>query len=274
MNRNSDLFATLRTLDPADPNVDPHNPRARAMLERIVTTHPGSHPDLPQVRARSRRGLRLAVAATATALTAGAALVILPSLTSGDRAFASWTATPSGLSAEAAADAAANCRDAQLDGPGGEDGPGRNHSGRLRAADVAIAERRGEWTLVVLSGSDGFSALCITDESTPVFRDWIGSMGTPGSYATPDPRDVVATDLGTGSARAGELSVAAGYVGSDVTGVVYHSGSRGAVVATVSGGRFALWLPGDELEDASRHGVEVDVTYRDGSTATVRVDLQ
>jgi len=93
---------------------------------------------------------------------------------------------------------------------------------------------------VVLSGSDGFSALCITDESTPMFRDWIGSVGTPGDYATPDPRDVVATDLGTGSARAGELSVAAGYVGSDVTGVVYQSDSHGEVAATVSAGRFAL----------------------------------
>ena len=268
MTRNSDMFATLRTLDPADQNVDAHNPRARAMLERILTIDSGQHPDHRPVRARSRRGMRLAVAASATAVTAGAILVVLPSLTNGDRAFASWTATPSELSAQAAADAAANCRDEQLDGPGGD------YSDELRLADVAIAERRGEWTLVVLSGSDGFSALCITDESTPLFRDWIGSVGTPGDYATPDPRDVVATDLGTGSARAGELSVAAGYVGSDVTGVVYQSDSHGEVVATVSAGRFALWLPGDELADASRDGVEVEVTYRDGSSAALRVDLQ
>ena len=268
MTRISDMLATLRTLDPADPNVDPHSPRARATLERILTIEPGQHSDDPPVRVRSRRGMRLAVVASATAVTAGAAVVVLPSLTNGDRAFASWTATPSGLSAQAAADAAANCRDEQLDGPG------EDYSDELRLADVAIAERRGEWTLVVLTGSEGFSALCITDESTPLFRDWIGSVGTPGNYATPDPRDIVATDLGTGSARAGELSVAAGYVGSDVTGVVYQSAGRGAVVATVSGGRFALWMPGDELEDASRDGVEVEVTYRDGSSAALRVDLQ
>jgi hypothetical protein len=268
MTRNSDMLATLRTLDPADPNVDARNPRARATLERILTIDPGQHPDHRPVKARSRRGMRLAVAACATAVTAGAILVVLPSLTNGDRAFASWTATPSGLSAQSAADAAANCRDEQLDGPG------EDYSDELRLADVAIAERRGEWTLVVLTGSDGFSALCITDESTPLFRDWIGSVGTPGNYAVPDPRDIVATDLGTGSARAGELSVAAGYVGSDVTGVVYQSAGHSEVVATVSGGRFALWLPGDELEDASRDGVEVEVTYRDGSSAVRRVDLQ
>ena len=268
MTRNSDMFATLGTLDPADQNVDARNPRARAMLERILTIDSGQHPDHRPVKARSRRGMRLAVAASATAVIAGAILVVLPSLTNGDRAFASWTATPSGLSTQAAADAAANCRDEQLDGPGGD------YSDELRRADVAIAERRGEWTLVVLSGSDGFSALCITDESTPMFRDWIGSVGTPGDYATPDPRDVVATDLGTGSVRAGELSVAAGYVGSDVTGVMYQSESHGEVVATVSAGRFALWLPGDELADASRDGVEVEVTYRDGGSAALRLDLQ
>jgi hypothetical protein len=268
MTRITDMLATLRTLDPADPDVDPHNPRARAELERILTIDPGQHPDHTPVKARSRRGIRLAVAASATAITAGAAFVVLPSLTNGDRAFASWTATPTGLSAQAAADAAADCRDAQLDGFGAEYG----HD--LRLADVAIAERRGEWTLVTLAGSEGFSALCITDESTPLFRDWFGSIGTPADYTTPDPPDVVATDLGTGQADAGELSVAAGYVGSDVTAVVYRSASHGEVAATVSGGQFALWLPGDELKDASRVGVDVQATYRDGSTATVRLDLQ
>ena len=251
MTRITDMLATLRTLDPADPDVDSYSPRARAELERILTIDPGQRPDHTPVKARSRHSIRLAAAASATAITAGATIVILPSLTNGDRAFASWTGTPSGLSAQAAADAAASCRSAQLDGPGVE------YSDDLRLADTAIAERRGEWTLVTLAGSGGFSALCITDESAPLFRDWIGSVGAPADYATPDPRDVVATDLGPGSVNNGELSVAAGYVGSDVTGVVYRSASHGEVVATVSGGRFALWLPGDELKDWSRDGVEV-----------------
>jgi hypothetical protein len=268
MTRITDMLATLRSLDPADPDVDPHSPRARATLERILTTDPGHHPNRTPVKARSRRAFRLATAASVTVIIAAAAFVILPSLTTGDSAFASWTATPSGLPGQAAAGAAADCRAAQLDGPGAE------YSDDLRLADVAIAERRGEWTLVVLAGSDGFSALCITDESTPLFRDWFGSIGAPTNYATPDPRDVVATDLGTGAIDAGELSVAAGYFGSDVTGVVYQSASHGEVAATVSAGRFALWLPGDELKDAGRDGVEVQVTHRDGSTATVRLDLQ
>ncbi|ALG08226.1 hypothetical protein [Kibdelosporangium phytohabitans] len=267
MTRVTDMLAILQTLDPADSDVDPHNPRARAELERIITTDPARPLKDTPVKARRRRGIRLAAAA-ATVVTAAAAFLILPSLVNGDRAFASWTATPNGLPAQPAADAGTDCRDAQLDGPG------TGHGDDLRRADIAIAERRGEWTLVILAGAKGFSALCITDESTPLFRDWFGSMGTPTNYAPPGPRDVVATDLGTGGIDAGELSVAAGYAGSDVTGVTYHSATHGHIAATVSGGRFALWLPGDELDGASVVGVNVQVTHRDGSTATLRLGLR
>ena len=267
MTRTTDMLATLRTLDPADADADPRNPRARAELERILTVDPTPSQDDTAVKAPPRRGLRLAAAA-ATVATAAAAFFIVPSLVNGDRAFASWTATPTGLSAQAAADAAAWCRDAQLDGPGAA------YRDDLRRADTAIAERRGVWTLVTLAGANGFAALCVTDESTTLFRDWFGSVGTPADRATPGPREVVATDLGTGAADAGELSIAAGYAGEDVTGVTYYSADHGPVAATVSGGHFALWLPGDELENASRAGVQVQVTYRDGSTATLSLDLR
>jgi hypothetical protein len=73
---------------------------------------------------------------------------------------------------------------------------------------------------------------------------------------------------------AGEISLAAGHAGADVVGVVYRSQTHGDVTATVSHGRFALWLPGDELEDANAgEGVEVEVTYGDGSTGTSRLKL-
>jgi len=165
MTRTTDMFTTLRTLDPADLDVDPNNPRARASLEHILTVDPGR-----PIRTR-RRGIRL-VAATATVVTAAAALFIVPSLMNGDRAFASWTAAPTGLSAEAAADAGAECRNAHLDGPG------MGNTDDLRHADVAIADRRGAWTLVVLADRKGFAALCITDESTTLFRSWFPAQPT------------------------------------------------------------------------------------------------
>ena len=52
--------------------------------------------------------------------------------------------------------------------------------------------------------------------------------------------------------------------------VGHRSRTHGEVAATVSQGRFVLWLPGGELEDAPE-GVRVDVTYRDGSTGSARL---
>ena len=45
------------------------------------------------------------------------------------------------------------------------------------------------------------------------------------------------------------------------------------MTATLSDEHFALWLPGTELENASSNGVELDVTYRDGSTGTNTLTL-
>ena len=267
MTRTTDMLRTLRTLDPADPDIDPRNPRARAELERILAVDPIRPSGRTPAKRRSRRGIRLAAAA-ATVVTAATALFILPSPLNGDRAYATWTAKPTGLSAQAAADAGNDCRDAHLHGPG------IGYRDDLQHADVAIAERRGEWTLVMLAGAKGFSALCITGESPVLFRSWFGSLGASANRAAVGPRAVVATDLGVGAMDDRELSVAAGCAGSDVAGVTYRSARRGQVAATVSKGRFALWLPGDELKDASRVGVQVEVTYRDGSTAPVRLDLR
>jgi len=200
------------------------------------------------------------------AVTAG--LVVLPSLTGSDQAFASWTPAPHGMSVQESTDAAASCRQMQ------EDGAGAKYANELSSAEPAVAERRGVWTTVVLAGTDGFSALCITDDSTHLFaKDMIGSVGRPTDYAAPAPRALTATDLGVGTMNAGDLSLAAGTAGSDIVGVVYHSRTHGDVSATVSQGRFALWLPGDELKDSSSNGVAVEVTYRDGRTGTSRLTL-
>jgi hypothetical protein len=45
------------------------------------------------------------------------------------------------------------------------------------------------------------------------------------------------------------------------------------VKATVAKGHFALWLPGNELKDAATNGVEVEVTYKDGTKGTRNLTL-
>lgn len=261
----ADLTTTLRALDPADRAVDPAGPRARAGLEAILATNPSA---APAARAPRRPTVRRVAIVGASVAAATAAFVVLPPLAGGDAAFATWTTAPSGLSLQEQADAAESCRTQQ------RDGAGRDLRAELDAAVPAIAERRGVWTTVVLAGDDGFAALCIADGSARLFADaMVGSVGTPDGFAPPDPRDVVATDLGSGTMSAGDLSLAAGVAGADVVGVTYRSAEHGDVAATVGGGRFALWFPGDELTDASDAGVEVTVTYRDGTTATVRLTL-
>ncbi len=49
--------------------------------------------------------------------------------------------------------------------------------------------------------------------------------------------------------------------------------TQAIAAATVSHGHFSLWMPADELEDASSNDIRVEVTYRDGTTATKRLSL-
>lgn len=271
MTRTHDITIALRTLDTADYNVDAANLRARTDLQRILATDPtidrhqqhrGSSADTtgrPRNATRTIRRFALA-GGLVTVVTAG--MVMLPSFTGGDQAFASWADVPHGMTAQESTDAANSCRQMHEDGPDG-------YADELENAVPAVAERRGVWSTVVLAASGGFSALCITDDSSHLFgRDMIGSIGT--SVATPPgPRELIATDLGTGTMNAGDISVAVGAAGSDVVGVVYHSRTHGDVAATVSDGHFALWFPGDELKQASStHGVDVEVTYGDGTSGT------
>ena len=242
-----DALALLPDLDAAA-SADPRSPQATATLHRILNSP-------PEARRPRRSWRRAAVLAGAVASLTLGAVVAVPGLLGGDKAFATWTADPEVLAPSERAAAADSCRSAQ-------DVPDPTLT--------AVAERRGVWTTVVLVGDDGWSALCITDSSAGWFSDaMIGSSGV-ADVASPGPRGIVATDLGTGTMSAGNISLAAGRVGSDVVAVSYASRTDGVVAASVDEGHFALWFPGDELSSA---GADLDVTYADGSTAVQRVHL-
>lgn len=279
MNRHHQVDELLRDLDAAPDHSTSSPERTRALLEQVIATGVtedaardsanGATPaPVPSRPAPSRRRTRTRAALVTGGLVAAATtglLVLPPLLGGGDPAYASWTAIPDDLAAEERPDAAEDCRDAQLDTPGGGD-----EYPQLDDATVAIAERRGEWITVVLSGPDGFSATCTTDASDPFGRGWIGSAGTPGGWQPLGPREVFASGLGVAHAS-GPLSMAQGYVGADIVGITYDSAEHGTVAATVAAGHFALWFPGDELDDdmVFDTGVPIDVTYTDGSTAEV-----
>lgn len=276
MNRTRDIDAILRSLDPAGEHVDVDSVRARADLRAILATDPTppslGRPLAPRTalgrpRAAGTPARRLVLVGGLVAAVTGG-MVLLPSLLGGDQAFATWTAAPAGLSTQQRAEAAADCRTQQ------RGAAGDRYADDLRSAEPVIAESRGVWTTVVLAGPDGFSAMCISDDSARLFaQGMIGSLGTPTDYTAPLPREVRATDLGVGTMSVGDISLAAGTVGADVAGVMLHSRTHGDVSATVTDGHFALWFPGDELIDASSTGVEVEVTFRDGTTGTSWLSL-
>lgn len=255
-------LTVLRTLDPADAGASAHSVRARADLARILATEPHLPPS-PSPR-RGKVVLRVTTAAAAAATVVTGAIVI-PSLTGGDEAFATWTGAPSAPSTGERTELADACRDWLGDGS-------PEYAADLAAADVVVAERRGDWSLVFLVGDDVFSAMCVTDDSTPFLGDSIGHVGRLG-VPEPGPREVVVHSLGTGGVETGELSAAAGAVGADIVGLSYASAEHGTVIATVANGHFAFWLPGDELEFAPDHGAEVTATYRDGSTGPIVIGM-
>ncbi|WP_394250371.1 hypothetical protein [Arthrobacter pityocampae] len=188
-------------------------------------------------------------------------MFVIPGLIGGDAAFATWTAAPVTLSEEDRDDAVADCLASSKD-------VGDNmYTEDLANAEVAIAERRGAWVTVVLAGADGFDATCTTDASAPWWdKGMIGSIGKLGAETDPSPRALKPTQLGTGVIMNEPISVATGRAGDDVAGITYTSVAGDDVIATVSNGQFAFWLPGDELENASDGGSIVTVRYRDGTT--------
>ncbi len=259
--KTTETMTLLRSLDPAvapDPQL---SPRACADLESILAAERHIAP------ARPRRPVRRIALGIGAVAAAGATVLVLPTIVGGDQAFASWTGVPDELTTGQQKEAATKCREAQ------QDGAGSDYAAQLAGAPAAVAERRGDWTTVLLADEAGFAALCVTDDSRHLFADMFGSVGVSENYAPLDSRQVVATDLGVGAIDAGELSLAAGYVGVEVAAISYTSPVHGTVEATVSAGHFVLWLPGSDFQGASSSGVTVAVSYTDGTNGTARLSL-
>ena len=267
MKSDQNLDTLLRSLDAAENSSRPNPARAQADLNRILSSQPAptassgksgvSHGPAKAKANRRRRAVTLG--GLAAAATAG--LLIMPALSGkGDPAFATWTAAPGTLIGSERDGAVSDCLNSKRHVGGGM------YSTELSTADVAIAERRGAWVTVVLTGPDGFEASCTTDATAPWYnKGMFGSVGKPRMAALPA-RSIAATQLGTGTIADKSLSIASGRVGADVAAISYTSSAGTAVIATVAKGHFAFWLPGNELQNASDHGVPVQVTYRDGST--------
>ncbi len=250
------LDAALRDLDPAPPTdlTDAERARAEATLARIVATPADAPVPVEPDRPRRRRGRLLG----AVGLTGAAGVAVGGLLLGQGTAFGSWTPTPESLTDAEAARAAATCR-AVLDVPD-------------RGERVAVAERRGEWTYVLLAGPRSQASCLMPDDlvgQEPSAReDFFGSYD-PDEVAPPAPapdRIDESTSM-EGSTSEGWFTWTEGYVGRDVTGVTVHTSSGRDIEASVVGGRFAAWWP--SVQQSSEHPAETwsyTVHLADGST--------
>ncbi|RHW24126.1 hypothetical protein D0Z08_25725 [Nocardioides immobilis] len=252
------ITAALRHLDgaPRTDLTEAERERADATLARIVATPTDEPIPVEPNRPHRRRGrLLVTVGLAGAAAVAGVAIPGL--LLDGGEAYGSWTPTPEPLSDPAAAEAATTCR-STLGAPDG---------GR-----VAIAERRGEWTYVLLAGP-GIEAVCLMPDDS-VGHTIADGEDFFGSY-TPDPAApptlvsdrIDETTSQDGSTDEGWFTRTEGYVGSDVTGVTVHTSSGLDIEASVVGNRFAAWWP--STEQNSDHPAETwsyTVHIADGST--------
>jgi hypothetical protein len=254
------VTAALRDLDPA-PSTDltrAESDRADAAFARIVAT-PCDEP-VPELQGRPhRRRSRLLVALLVAAGLAGAVGVVTPVLLlGGGGAFGSWTPTPVPLTDVVAARAATTCR-AALGVPD-------------RGERVAVAERRGGWTYVLLAGPSTEAIICLmpddlVGQDPTDRREFFGTGTDAAAPPTLEPDRIDENVSMQGTTDEGWFLLVAGYVGSDVTGVTVHTSSGLDIEASVSGNRFAAWWPSSP--QSSDHPAETwwyTVHLADGST--------
>ena len=263
----------LRELDPAERTLTTvQRDRAAADLERIVASDPAPMP------VRRRPGLVL-VAVGIAALVA-AAVVLVPVLTRGEEAFATWSPTPVELEGGARATALRACVVLQAGG-GGDLALDRS-----APASALVAEARGGWDYVAFTASGptglGLHGTCLMPDDLvadprPGQGGFFGSLDRAGETAGPAPgRTVARQDTSGAGSVDGELFVyVEGRAGTDVVRIDLTTPGGVRVEASVDDGRWAAWWPAGDASPRNPGIAEApayDVTLRDG-TVTHDVDV-
>ncbi|GGK95958.1 hypothetical protein [Mangrovihabitans endophyticus] len=234
----------LALLDPARGREPSATERARseAFIERTIV---GGVQAAPAHPARRRWLIAGAVAAVATGVVGAIAVpILIPG--AAERAVASWTAMPTARTGDQVLPQATRCGESDVGG-----------ATKPTAADVLLAEQRGEATLLIMRKGETIVE-CLSADG-----DQFASMGLADGSATPALPPGVPADLQTmSSVGDGDdtWSNIVGLAGPQVTGVEVRLNSGAVLQASVKSGWWAAWWPGPE-------GGEVDAL-----TVTVHTD--
>lgn len=237
----------LRELDAATPAAldDAAHRRAEARLQQILAesdTAVTSHPAPRRSRAL-RRGVALAAGAAAVAVA-----VFAVGTGGSNTAYASWTAVPDRISAPDRAVADTACRGADVG---------------LRSPVLALAERRGDWVVLLYTGTHAEFAgtpaatACMArlalgaDSASDVDLGTAGGQGAiplAGQFTEGSLFEFSAGGGMFGRADRPSVAVTLGDVGPDVAAVTVHPADGSSVEATVADGHYVAWWPDRALE--------------------------
>lgn len=233
------LLDAVRGLDPAAgaPELD-----GEAMLARIHERARGARPaDVAHLvpRARSRPARRLAMGAAA--LSAIVAIALVLTLTQGGgQAYASWVAQPTLVPAEAAAEM---CPEAEIGDPDEPPTP----------IEPVLAERRGSYTFVLLSGEGVFTECLISRAGDEPFSVAQGAWPSdPDAFEIGSAPALVLTPGESWFPEGGEgpVTTVIGLAGHDITGVRVTTTDGVSADAAIVDGWWSVWFPGDvEISD-------------------------
>lgn len=272
--------SALRKLDSA-PAAEPiDRDRQGTLLATVLAGVPDTAGTTVPQRRRPVHRLILAGAVAVTVAVAGVAIV--PGRGDG-YAYASWTPRPEPVAAADLALVHAACLDETPDPTVGVGGPDRFDPKDL---SVRLAERRGTWVGLLLTGRTGNSeweVSCLAElpaGTTDV--DHVSAGVSSGGGLNPPGGDefidggvaVFGLDRGLfGSGRRQSASVTSGQVGPDVVGVTIHAGGTTAE-ASVEDGTYAVWWPGTAFDTTQspssgksrpQLAITYDLTLQDGT---------
>jgi len=274
LNTTDDLL--LRSLDPADAVLSAQQrQRAEHMLQRIISTPSRSDDSVRMNGApRRRRAWKVAFVAAAAA-GIGVMSLAFPGVGGSGISYASWTATPSPVTSDDLQTVARACRDKVSDARGPEGAGIAN----LATIPVLLAERRGDFVAMLLHQDNPQTSVSCVVLNTPGSKD-VGDVqasvgGGDGPAMSPPLGQITQSDIAQFGGRS-PASFTDGTVGAKVDNVTIHAGDQ-SVKATVQGGRYFAWWPGQafaaEPLPASGQGgprviITYDVTLTDGTTKT------
>lgn len=247
MNTRHDVTELLRGFDPASPATTGLSPRAATDLESIVSTAVNNDERAlasPSSRTLGRPGARRFRWGVAVAVV-GAGVLVLTVRAPGESAYASWTPSPTGVTADFDGAAADACQEWWSEPPV----PDTGRSVEEAELEPIMAETRGQYSLVLGESPNGYESVCLSESIDP------NGTGGGGGYSlvkqggvsiTADEILVTGYDSSStdeGWRRVSNVSIVSGHLGDEVASITIVTPQGFDVRASVLNGRFLAWWP-------------------------------